>query len=74
MYMKDWIKKLNDILTINERQILEHTGKVTRQLAEEIAASQYDKFRQKQQDMEKADSLRQLEIDLKKIESGKKKK
>lgn len=74
MYMKDWIKKLNDILTINERQILEHAGKVTRQLAEEIAASQYDKFRQKQQDMEKAESLRQLEIDLKKIESGKKKK
>lgn len=74
MYMKDWVKKLNDILTINERQILEHAGKVTRQLADEIAASQYEKFKQKQQQLEKAESLRQLEIDLKKIEGGKKKK
>lgn len=74
MYMKDWVKKLNDILTINERQILEHAGKVTRQLADEIAASQYEKFKQKQQQLERAESLRQLEIDLKKIEGGKKKK
>jgi hypothetical protein len=74
MYMKDWSKKLNDILTINERQILEHAGKVTRQLAEEIATSQYEKFKQKHQQLEKAESLRQLEIDLKKLESGKKKK
>ena len=74
MYMKDWVKKLNDILTINERQILEHAGKVTRQLADEIAASQYEKFKQKQQQLERAESLRQLEIDLEKIEGGKKKK
>ena len=74
MYMKDWVKKLNDILTINERQILEHAGKVTRQLAEEIAMSQYEKFKLKQQQSEKTESLKQLEADLKKIESGKKKK
>ncbi len=74
MYMKDWSKKLNDILTINERQILEHAGKVTRQVAVEIATSQYEKFKQKHQQLEKAESLRQLEIDLKKLESGKKKK
>jgi len=74
MYMKDWVKKLNDILTINERQILEHAGKVTRQLADEIAASQYEKFKQKQQQLERAESLQQLEASLSKIESGKKKK
>lgn len=74
MYMKDWVKKLNDILTINERQILEHAGQVTRQLAEEIAASQYEKFKQKQRQLEKTESMQQLEADLKKIESEKKKK
>lgn len=73
MYMQDWVKKLNNILTINERQILEHAGQVTRQIADEIAASQYEKFRLKQQQLEKAESLKQLEADLKKIESGKKK-
>lgn len=27
MYMADWIKKLNDILVINGRELLEHAGK-----------------------------------------------
>ena len=44
MYMKDWIKKLNDILTINDREILEHTGKVRKKLADEIAAAEYQKY------------------------------
>jgi hypothetical protein len=72
MYMQDWVKKLNDILTINERQILEHAGQVTRQIADEIAASQYEKFKLKQQQLDKAESLKQLEADLKKIEIAKK--
>ncbi len=33
MYMTDWIKKLNDILAINENEILEHAGKISHQLA-----------------------------------------
>jgi hypothetical protein len=44
MYMRDWIKKLNDILTINENEILEHTGKISHQLAVEIAESEYEKY------------------------------
>ncbi len=32
MYMSDWIKKLNDILTINDNKILEHTGKISHEL------------------------------------------
>ena len=37
MYMRDWVKKLNDILAINERPVLEHFGKISRQLADELA-------------------------------------
>jgi len=44
MYMKDWIKKLNDILTINENEILEHAGRVSHQLAMEIAEREFDKY------------------------------
>ncbi len=44
MYMNDWIKKLNDILTINENEILEHAGKISHQLAVEIAESEYEKY------------------------------
>ena len=28
MYMADWIKKLNDILVINGRELLEHAGQI----------------------------------------------
>jgi hypothetical protein len=44
MYMGDWIKKLNDILTINENEILEHAGKISHQLAVEIAESEFEKY------------------------------
>jgi hypothetical protein len=37
MYMKDWIKRLNDILTINEREVLEHAGRIRKELADEMA-------------------------------------
>ena len=44
MYMSDWIKKLNDILTINENEILEHTGKISHELAIQIAENEYEKY------------------------------
>ena len=48
MYMTDWMKKLHDILTINEREILMDAGRISRALAEDIAAREYDRFREKQ--------------------------
>lgn len=33
MYMSDWIKKLNDILTINDNEILEHAGRISHEMA-----------------------------------------
>jgi hypothetical protein len=72
MYMKDWIKRLNDILTINEREVLEHAGRITRELADEMAGKEYERFKAKQQALEQAESLRQLEADLKKVRREKK--
>ncbi|MBK8195660.1 MAG: virulence RhuM family protein [Lewinellaceae bacterium] len=74
MYMKDWIKRLNDILTINEREVLEHAGRLQKALADEMAGKEYEKFKVKQQALEQAESLKELEADLKKIGAGKKKK
>jgi len=73
MYMQDWIKKLNDILTINEREVLEHSGRIRKELADEMAGKQYDKFKAQQQALEKGESLNQLESDLKNIGKEKKK-
>lgn len=44
MHMADWIKKLDGFLTINDREILQHAGKVSHELAKEIAEAEYDKF------------------------------
>jgi hypothetical protein len=67
MYMKDWIKKLNDILTLNEREILEHAGKISHEQAAKKAETEYEKYKEKQKMIEKENSLKELEEDLKKL-------
>lgn len=71
MYMKDWIKRLNDILTINEREVLEHAGRIRKELADEMAGKEYEKFKAQQQALEKGEGLKQLEADLKALGKGK---
>ena len=44
MHMKDWIQKLDGFLSLNDRDILEHAGKISHQLAVEHAETQYDSF------------------------------
>jgi len=57
MNMADWIKKLDGFLTLNDRNILDHAGKVTHKLAKQLAEREYDKFNQQRlsDDAEKAD-------------------
>jgi len=35
MYMKDWVKKLYDFLTLNDKEILEHAGKISAKMPKE---------------------------------------
>ncbi len=44
MDMKNWIKKLNGFLTLNDRDILNHAGKISHQMAIELAEKEYEKF------------------------------
>jgi hypothetical protein len=68
MYMSDWMKKLHDLLTINEREILMDAGRISRALAEDIATKEYEKFREKQRLMENRDpSVLALENVLKQL-------
>lgn len=48
MYMKDWIQKLDGFLTINDREILANAGKISHEMAIQLAESEYDKFHSKQ--------------------------
>lgn len=44
MYMADWIKKLDGFLSINDRDILTHAGKISHEMAKQLAVGEYDKF------------------------------
>lgn len=48
MSMADWVKKLDGFLSLNDREILSHAGKVSHELAKQIAEHEYDVFHQKQ--------------------------
>ncbi|MDP2821470.1 MAG: RhuM family protein [Sulfuritalea sp.] len=42
--MSAWIDKLHGFLELNEKEILQGAGKVSKQLADELALREYDKF------------------------------
>ena len=70
MYMKDWIEKLHGFLKLNDRNILEHAGKISHQVAIEKAEIEYDRYNVKvsnelESDFDKA---------IKRIQAPKKKK
>ena len=47
MYMKDWIKILDDFLRITRKDILTHAGRISAQLAKAKADTEYDKFKER---------------------------
>jgi hypothetical protein len=73
MYMTDWVKKLHDFLTLNDKEILEHAGKISAKMAKELAETEYEKYRQKMIDIEDAKEIKELEEGLKKLDQKKKK-
>ena len=44
MYMSDWITKLDSFMTLNDRNILNHAGKISHEMAKQLAESEYEKF------------------------------
>jgi len=71
MYMADWEKKLYDFLTLNEKQILMDAGRISHQLAMELAEKEFEKFNNKQVELSDNVAMKSLEGEIKKI--GKKK-
>ena len=49
MYMKDWIKKLDDFLTLSGKELLTHAGTVSAEFAKLKADTEYDRFRERTQ-------------------------
>ena len=44
-HMADWIKRLDAFLTLNERDILTHAGRISHEIAQAKADLEYDKFK-----------------------------
>lgn len=64
MHMQEWVKKLDGFLTLNDRNILDHAGKVSHEMAIQHAGDEYEKFRKQrlqiaaaQADMKDFDAL-----------------
>ncbi|MEK7189786.1 MAG: virulence RhuM family protein, partial [Patescibacteria group bacterium] len=47
MYMKDWIERLHEFLQINRKDILKDAGKISHELAKELAEKEYDRYYKK---------------------------
>jgi len=72
MYMKDWERKLNEFLKLNERDILNHLGKISARLGDEIAGREFEKYWANQQKAEIA-GVPDLEKSVKRIRKTRKK-
>lgn len=48
MYMKDWIDKLHGFLQINNKDILKDAGKVSHELAAEIAEKNFNEYKKRE--------------------------
>ncbi len=69
MTMKDWIEKLNAFLKFSEYDILNNLGKISHEVAEELALGEYEKYRIKQDKNYISDFDREVKKNLKRSES-----
>lgn len=67
MYMKDWIQRLDSILQLNGRELLNHAGKISHEMALEKSGAEFEKYRITQKAIEKEQSLKEIEEDIKKL-------
>ena len=70
MYMKDWIERLDSILQLNGRELLIHAGKISHKMALNKSEEEYEKFKHRQKTIEKEESLKELEADIKKMKKN----
>jgi len=70
MYMGGWIQKLDGFLTINDRDILTHAGRISHEMAKHSAQKEYEKFNIRQIEINKK-SLTDFDKAIKKIEGSK---
>jgi hypothetical protein len=74
MYMGDWVRKLDGFLRLNERDILDNAGKISAQLGEEIAYREFEKYWERQKQIEHGDPVGAIEASVQKVAIQRQKK
>jgi hypothetical protein len=67
MYMKDWVEKLDAILKMNGRELLDHAGKISHQMALEKSGTEFEKYKEVQKNISKEANLKEIEEDINKL-------
>jgi hypothetical protein len=67
MYMHDWIQRLDIILQLNGRELLTHAGKISHEKAVEKSSEEFEKYKAVQKEIEKEQSLKEIEQDMKRL-------
>ena len=67
MYMNDWIERLDSLLQLNGREILTHAGTISHQMAVEKSDLEFSKYKQEKAIVEREQSLKEIEEDIKKL-------
>ena len=67
MYMKDWIQRLDMVISLNGRELLSHAGKISHQVAKEKSELEYQKYKEHKKQLQKQQSLKELEDDIKRL-------
>ena len=67
MYMADWINRLDSILQLNGRELLSHAGKVSHEKALQKSEAAFEQYKIGLKAVEKVESMKELENDIKKI-------
>ncbi|MDR0866716.1 MAG: virulence RhuM family protein [Candidatus Symbiothrix sp.] len=67
MYMKDWIERLDIILQLNGRELLNHAGTISHELALQKSEIEFEKYRQTQKVLEREQNLKEIEEDIKRL-------
>jgi hypothetical protein len=65
VFLKDWERRLDEFLQFNERDVLEHPGRVSKEDADTFAQEQYDRFAERRRAIKEAqgeqDAIKALE-------------
>lgn len=69
MYMKDWKERLDMILKMNERKVLEDAGRISHELARQKAESEYSKYKEQEKALVHLNSIKELDNDLKQLKN-----